>query len=518
MSVSSSSGTPTGAGSFQCTDSPGAAGTYKYKITATYGTWTTTSGYSTQATTTFGPATKLVFTTQPTGAPGANTNFPSQPVVAVEDASGNTVTSYTASNVTLAKASGANGTLAGCTSAVTPVSGVATFSGCQWTVLGNGDSISASGGSLASATSNTFNITGAASQLVFTTQTTGVGNASASAVFPVQPVVTVEDGSGNTVTSYSTGATLSISAGETLACTTNPVTPVNGVATFVGCHGSAFANGVTLTAASGGLPNKVSNTFNITGAASKLAFTAQPGGSVTEGTAFTQPTVTVEDSNGNTVTASSASITLAVDTYTAGNGGNTQGSVGGCSTNPLAAPSGVAVFSGCDITGTAGAGTYSLEATSTGLTLAGPSSNVTITAGAASRLAWSSFSDTSAVIPTGCPFACSYAALGGSASTFTANVSVTDAQGNIVSNIGGSGALSVTITRAGGSFTGAGSATTETVTIPTTGLATSNSGGNGTAGQIVFKTDNGSWNSDALTSSATGFSGSNLVSGSFSKN
>ena len=71
-----------------------------------------------------------------------------------------------------------------------------------------------------------------------------------------------------------------------------------------------------------------------------------------------QPVVEVEDSGGNVVTSSSASVSLSIASGT--------GTLN-CTTNPVTATSGVATFAGCEITGTAGTN-FSLSATSTGLT------------------------------------------------------------------------------------------------------------------------------------------------------
>jgi hypothetical protein len=137
--------------------------------------------------------------------------------------------------------------------------------------------VKAASGSL-SVIGTSFNITGEASKLVFTTQTTG---GAAGSAFPVQPVVTVEHSSGNIVTSYSTAVTLAIGTGSgTLTCTTNPVTAASGVATFAGCQISANGNGDTLKATSGALTAATSTSFNVTGTATKLVFTTQPVPSV----------------------------------------------------------------------------------------------------------------------------------------------------------------------------------------------------------------------------------------------
>jgi hypothetical protein len=118
----------------------------------------------------------------------------------------------------------------------------------------------------------------------------------------------------------------------------------------------------------------------VAGPAGQLVYSTQPGGTVSEGAAFTEPTVRIEDQFGNTVN-SSAAVTLGISSYTAGGGGSTQGSITGCGANPVTASGGVATFSGCTITGSAAAGTYVLKATSVGLTTAVATNSVTITAG-----------------------------------------------------------------------------------------------------------------------------------------
>jgi hypothetical protein len=112
------------------------------------------------------------------------------------------------------------------------------------------------------------------------------------------------------------------------------------------------------------------------GPAKKLLFTTQPGGGAGGVAWTTQPTVTVEDALGDTVAGSSASITLAIGT-------NPGGGVLTCTSDPQSAASGVATFSGCNIT-KLGTG-YTLSATSSGLTTA-TSTAFNITAGTATKL------------------------------------------------------------------------------------------------------------------------------------
>jgi hypothetical protein len=306
-------------------------------------------------------ASKLAITTQPSNATGGATISPS-PVVAVEDTYSNVATTNT-SNVTMAIGTNpSGGTLSG-TLTVAASAGVATFNSLSINKTGTGYTLVATDGVLTSATSSTFNITvGAAAKLAFTTQP---GGGTGGTAWTTQPVVTIQDAGGNTVTTSTASVTLAIGTnpgGGALTCTANPKVAVSGVATFAGCKIDKAANGYTLTATSGSLTSATSNTFNVTvGTAAKLAFTTQPGGGARNNAWATQPVVSVQDAGGNTVTTSTASVTLAIGTNAGG------GSLS-CTTNPKAAVSGVATFAGCSIS-KAGNG-YTLNASATGLTAA----------------------------------------------------------------------------------------------------------------------------------------------------
>ena len=105
------------------------------------GSNTATSGTQFTVLPAFGPATRLVFSRQPSNS-SPNTAFPTQPRITVQDASGNTVTND-ASIVTLAisggtPTSGGPGTLSGCTQ--TETLGVITFSGCKIDTAGSATS------------------------------------------------------------------------------------------------------------------------------------------------------------------------------------------------------------------------------------------------------------------------------------------------------------------------------------------------------------------------------------------
>ncbi len=353
----------------------GTAGNYTLKANATG----LTQGNSGSFTISAGSASVLVFTTQPGGG-GAGQTWATQPVVAIQDGFGNTVTGVASTPITLAYATGPTNNGFSCTTnPLSTTSGVATFAGCKIGGTSGTYTITAAASGFPTITSNNISITpGTASQLVFTTQPNGGANGVA---WTTQPTVTIEDAFGNTVTSATNSITLAIASqpgsGAVLACTTNPRAAVAGVDTFAGCKITGTAGAYTLSATATGLTTGTSNSFSITfGAATQVVFTTSPSGGPAGSVWATQPVVTVEDVSGNTVTSSSAAITLAI---------NSGPGVAGftCTTNPLNASSGVASFSGCQIAGLAGS--YTLKANATGLTQ-GTSAAFTITVAPASQL------------------------------------------------------------------------------------------------------------------------------------
>ena len=383
---------PVGGGTLACTTNPkaAAAGVATFsgcKITGKSGAYTLTATAAGLATATSNPltisagaATQLVFTTQPGG--GANgAAFGTQPVVAIEDASGNVATTNT-SNVTLSIASqpGTGATLNCGPNTQAAKNGVVAFTTCQISGTIGTYKLTATDGTLTSATSTAFSITvGAPSQLAFTTQP---GNGANGAAFGTQPTVSVEDAGGNVVTTATNAVTLAIASqpgnGATLTCTTNPLAASAGVNAFAGCQIVGKAGTYTLSATSAGLTSATSASLTLSvGPATQVAFTTQPGGGANGATWNTQPVVSVEDSGGNVVTGATNSITLALGTQPVGGG------TLACTTNPKAAAAGVATFSGCKITGKSGA--YTLTATAAGLATA-TSNPLTISAGAATQL------------------------------------------------------------------------------------------------------------------------------------
>jgi hypothetical protein len=370
-------------GTLTCQDTVAGLGSYKYKVTAVFRSWTATSGFSGTITVTPGPATQLVYTTQPGGTITGGNAFGTQPVVAVKDAFGFTVTSDTTS-VTLAIKSGtgtAGASLSG-TNTVSAVAGVASFSGLSIDKSGSGYVLTATDGSLTTADSSAFTVSvGQAAKLTFTTQPGGT--ITGGTAFATQPVVAVQDAGGNTVTGNSSQVSLAIkggtgTSGATLSCA--PVNAVSGLATFSGCKIDKSGSGYVLTATDGSLTTADSSAFTVSvGQAAQVSFSTQPSSAATGGTAFaTQPQVTVKDAGGNLVASSPVSLAV-----TAGSGGGAGGTLS-CSTNAVNTnASGVAVFAGCSIN-TKSSTAYTLTATDGAATAI--SDGITISVGSAAQL------------------------------------------------------------------------------------------------------------------------------------
>src|ERR1041384_1898624 len=222
-----------------------------------------------------------------------------------------------------------------------------------------------------------------ATSLAFTIQP---ANMSAGSGISPAGAVTVQDASGNTVTTATTSITLAIGtnpASGTLSGTTT-VAAVNGVATFShrsntawgplsGTTTVAAVNGVAvfsdlrvtglateygLTATATGLTGASSRAFTVrAAAASKLAFTVQPRTMTAGYTNGSGVQVSVQDAYGNTVPTATTSVTLAIGTNPS------SATLSGTTTE--AAVYGVAAFSNL-IVSTAGTG-YTFTATASGL-------------------------------------------------------------------------------------------------------------------------------------------------------
>ncbi len=349
-----------------------------YTLIATDGTL---APDTTDTTVTVGPPAQVGFTTEPSGGTSL-VAFGTQPSVAVQDAGGNTVVGDT-TGVSLSLTT-ANGATLACTPNNGPLSagaGVATFVGCKIDKAGS-YTLTAADGALDTATSEALTIVAAApSKLAFTRQPSAV--AAGGTNFAVQPIVSVQDASGNTVATDTTGVSLTLTTanGAVLGCTPDngPLAAVAGVATFAGCDiDLANVTPYTLHATDGSLTFATSTGITVSaGGAARLAFTTQPSATATGGTDFAQqPVVTVQDAGGNTIAGDTSSITLTITTPT--------GAALGCTANSVNAIGGVATFAGCDIN-LAGITPYTLHADD-GTLVATTSTGVTVSVGTASRL------------------------------------------------------------------------------------------------------------------------------------
>ncbi len=329
-----------------------------------------------------GTPTQLAFVQGPTNT-AAGTAMTPGVTVAVEDANGNVETGDNTTTVGIAiGANPSSGTLSG-GSAVTVVSGIATFSGLSINTAGAGYTLIASSSpSYTPATSAAVTISpGTANQLTFVQ-----GPTIAQAGSAIAPAVTVavEDDNGNIETgdnSTQISLSIGINAGGGTLTGGGLVTVSSGVATFTGLSINKSGAGYTLTASS--TPSytaATSSTFNIApGAANDLVFVQGPTNTAA-GTAMTPAlTVAIEDANGNVETGdNSTTVSLAIG---ANPGGGTL--TGG---GAVTVSAGVATFSGLSID-KAGTG-YTLTASSTPSYTGATSSAFNIVPGAPTQLAF----------------------------------------------------------------------------------------------------------------------------------
>jgi type II secretory pathway pseudopilin PulG len=349
----------------------------------------------------------LVFTSQPVAA-ASGVAFATAPVVAVENSSDVTDTSW-AGTITLTLSGGALSalpsqtcafsTLAPTTITLTPLNGTVTMpSGCafsggyyynasrsppqtatQYTMAATANPTAPTDAAVPAA-SNTFFVTGfgAATQIAFTSQPTGVASATATTPFSGQPTVAVEDSFGNVVTSATNPIGLAMNSGTGISVSNcNIPSPTNaGLYVFSGCEGSNYGTNLTLTASSPGLSSATSAKFNITNVASQLLFTTQPVAGDSGSALAIEPVLTIEDVNGNVVTAATTPIAFNAAVPLSG-------TMSSCTA--LVPQSGVITVANCAFAGLVGT-PYTIVATSGSLTSAQSSSFTPTGPGPASQL------------------------------------------------------------------------------------------------------------------------------------
>jgi hypothetical protein len=176
-------------------------------------------------------------------------------------------------------------------------------------------------------------------------------NALAGVAIAPAVQVMIQDADGNVVTTATNPVTIALTAGTGLAGTLT-VTPQNGIAAFSSLAQSTVGT-YTLLATSSGLTSATSASFTVDMPV-KLAFMVQPSNVATGAAISPAVEVAVQDSAGNTVTAATNPVTIAL---TAGTG------LGGTLT--VTPQNGVATFSDLALST---AGSYTLVASSSGLT------------------------------------------------------------------------------------------------------------------------------------------------------
>jgi hypothetical protein len=252
-----------------------------------------------------GAATKLELGVQPTSTAAGAAISPAL-TVKIEDASGNVVTSSSATVSVALGANPGNGTLAGTTTQAASA-GVATFSNLSIDRTGTGYTLLASSTGLTSAMSSSFSITpGAADHLAFLSapSSTTAGSTLASTQ------IAIEDALGNVVTNSTDSVTISLGthpAGATLSGTATMAAP-SGVATFADLSLTMAGTGYTLVAADGGLM-VTSGAFDIAHgplSSTESTIVANPGPLAAGGTATL--TVTAADGFGNPIAGQSVSL------------------------------------------------------------------------------------------------------------------------------------------------------------------------------------------------------------------
>jgi uncharacterized repeat protein (TIGR03803 family) len=292
-----------------------------------------------------GAASQLVIVQQPTSGTVGTAMTPNL-VVNVEDNFGDVIAGDF-SNVSLAILSGPSGAVLSGTTTQAASAGVATFSGLGLNKVG-GYTIQVTDGKLAAATTQTISINAsAASKLVFTTEP---GSGTAGTTLP-SFAVSVEDSSGDVITTDSSTVSLTINSGTGALAGTTSVGASSGVVTFNNVSVSP-AGSFTLKATDGNL-SAVSTSFTIApAAASKLVMLQQPT-SGTAGTALTPSfVVDVEDAFGDVIAGDFSNVSLAIFSGPSG------ATLGGTTTQ--AASAGVATLGGITLDK---AGAYTIQAT-----------------------------------------------------------------------------------------------------------------------------------------------------------
>ena len=336
----------------------------------------------------------------------------------IQDTNGHTIS--TASNPISFSVSGVSGTFSP-VSPVSPAAGIATSSLTPTTVGNATITVAASGLTSASAT-----LTVAAGEPVKLLLVPG--NTNTTAGVAVNYTATIQDASGNTVSTADTPITFSVSGVSATFSPTSPVTPTAGVASST-LTATTMGN-ATITATAAGLTSASAMLTVAAGAPAKL--TLAPGNANTQAGVAVSYTATIQDASGNTIGSANSAISFSVS--------GVAGTFGPSSS--ITPTAGIAVSSLTPTT----VGNATITVTAAGLISA--TATLTVTAGAPARLALT-------------PLNASTQA--GVARTYTATIE--DVNGNTASTA--TNPVSFSVSGVSGSFSPAAPLT------PTAGIATS---------------------------------------------
>jgi hypothetical protein len=268
--------------------------------------------------------------------------FPTQPIVRVLDVSDNPV-AQAGIQVSVAIATG-GGTLTGTSPMTTNASGVATFSDLVVTGTAGSRTFAFSAPGLPAITTGPVNITaGAATKVVFVTAP--AATAANAAPLPTQPVLQLQDASGNpvalanvSIAASFVGQTPGTLSGATVA------TDADGKATFTALTITGPVGSYTLSFTAGGYTPVTSGAIALSaGAATQLQFVQAPTNATARAVIAPPIRVALMDVSANVVNNSSSQVNLTITPGT----GSTDATLGGTRTVTLV--NGVATFSDISI-------------------------------------------------------------------------------------------------------------------------------------------------------------------------
>jgi hypothetical protein len=486
-----------------CTDSGVVIGEHTYSVTALWHTWTALGGTKT-ANVTVGEATKFTIsgsTTTPTA--GGSVNL----TITAKDANNSTVTTYTGSHSlvfsgasaspagnapTVANSSG-TAVAFGSATALTFTAGIATINMTKNGVLkiykAGAANVVASEGSVTTPAPLALTVSPAAAAKYML----GAASATPAAGAADNLTITAQDTYGNTDTSYAgshslvfSGASASPSGSVPTVSNSSGAEVAFGTATAIefsagvavggeGVGGTMklFKSGSTaVKATEGSITTPTAVTVTVSpGTATKLVLTSSTPTPVAA--ANFNLTTTAQDVYGNTATAYTGSKNITFSGASASPSGalptvvNSAGTVVNFgSPTALTFTAGVAAVSASK-NGYAKlnkAGATNVSATDGALTTPAPLA-LTVSVGAASKLALFELTASAGSISSPCLFTCTITALGNSG-TVKAKVGITDSVGNTVSDVSKTKPVNVTVT-AGGAIAGS------PLTIPESGPAIS---------------------------------------------